>query len=51
MANRLIVDNTLMAEYNYAKNKEFDLNTLTLGLEKKIWWICKYGLYVECVLV
>lgn len=43
MANRLIDDNTLMAEYNYAKNKEFDLNTLTLGSEKKIWWICKYG--------
>ena len=43
MANRLIDDNTLMTEYNYAKNKEFDLNTLTLGSEKKIWWICKYG--------
>lgn len=43
MANRLIDDNTLMAEYNYAKNKKFDLNTLTLGSEKKIWWICKYG--------
>lgn len=43
MANKLIDDKTLMTEYNYAKNSKFDLNTLTLGSEKKIWWICKYG--------
>ena len=47
MANRLTDDNTLMVEYNYAKNKEFDLNTLTLGSEKKI----KYGGFVLSVVM
>ena len=29
-----------MNEYNYKKNIDIDLNTLVLGSNKKIWWIC-----------
>ena len=29
----------LMNEYNFKKNTEFNLDTLTLGSNKKIWWI------------
>ena len=33
----------LMNEYNFKKNTEFNLDTLTLGSNKKIWWICSNG--------
>ena len=32
-----------MKEYNYEKNKQFDLDTLKLGSDKKIWWKCEKG--------
>lgn len=32
-----------MKEYDYDKNTEFDLNTLTLGSDRKVWWICQKG--------
>ena len=37
----LLKDNDkLMSEYNYKKNKKHDLNVLTLGSDKKVWWKC-----------
>ena len=42
--SKYLKDNVkLMKEYNYEKNKDIDLNNLTLGLNKKIWWICPNG--------
>ena len=29
-----------MKEYNYEKNKDIDIDKLTLGSNKKIWWKC-----------
>ncbi len=44
MTNNLLKDNKeLMKEYNYVKNKNFDLDSITLGMDKKIWWICNKG--------
>ena len=40
---KYILDNVeLMAEWDWEKNNElkFDPNTLTLGSNKKVWWIC-----------
>ena len=40
---KYIIDNSeLMAEWDWEKNNElkFDPNTLTLGSNKKAWWIC-----------
>ena len=40
---KYIIDNVeLMAEWDWEKNNElkFDPNTLTLGSNKKVWWIC-----------
>lgn len=35
-------NNTLLSEWNWAKNRELGLNPdfLTLGSTKKVWWIC-----------
>ena len=33
----------LMKEYNYEKNTKLNLEDLTLGSGKKIWWKCKKG--------
>lgn len=33
----------LMAEYNYEKNKNLDINKITLGSNEKIWWRCFKG--------
>ena len=39
--SKLLKDNSkLMKEYNYEKNKNIDLNNLTLGSDAKVWWIC-----------
>lgn len=43
MSNRLIDDEILMKEFNFEKNVNIDLSSLTLGSEKKIWWKCKKG--------
>ena len=29
-----------MKEYDYEKNDKFDLDTLTLGSDRKVWWRC-----------
>ena len=43
LSNLLKDNKELMKEYNYIKNKEVDLNSITLGMDKKIWWICNKG--------
>lgn len=42
-SNYLKDNKELMKEYDYDKNIEFDLNTLTLGSDRKVWWICPKG--------
>lgn len=40
--NKLLKDNKeLMKEYNFEKNTDVDLNIITLGSNKKIWWKCQ----------
>lgn len=39
----LIDNNELMKEWNYEKNKEIDINSLTIGCGKKVWWKCSNG--------
>ena len=41
MSNLLKDNKELMKEYNYKKNTDVDLDSITLGSTKKIWWICK----------
>lgn len=31
----------IAAEWNYERNKDIDLSTITIGSHKKVWWICK----------
>ena len=41
---KYLIDNpTLMAEWNWEKNNELDLDikTLTCGSKKKAWWKCE----------
>lgn len=40
LSNLLKDNKELMEKYYYEKNKNVDLNTLTLGSNKKIWWKC-----------
>ena len=43
---KYVIDNAeLMAEWDWEKNNElgFDPKTLTLGSDKKVWWICNKG--------
>ena len=43
---RYVSDNAqLMAEWNWEKNNElnFQLETLTLGSNKRVWWMCSKG--------
>ena len=39
-SNYLKDNKELMKEYNYEKNKDIDIDKLTLGSSKKIWWKC-----------
>ncbi len=41
--NYLKNNKELMLQYNFAKNKDLQLNELTLGSDKKIWWKCSKG--------
>ena len=39
--SKLLKDNKeLMKKYNFKKNKDVNLDTLTLGSNKRIWWKC-----------
>ena len=43
---KYVIDNAeLMAEWNWEKNNKFgfDPKTLTLGSNKKVWWMCSNG--------
>lgn len=43
MSNYIKDNKKIMNEYDYEKNKGIDLDTLTTGSWKKIWWICDKG--------
>ena len=43
MSNLLKDNKELIKEYDYKKNSNVDLNVLTLGSGRKIWWICEQG--------
>lgn len=40
MGNLLKNNQNLMSEYNYKKNKSIDIEKLTNGSSKKVWWKC-----------
>ena len=40
MSNLLKENSELMKEYNYAKNSDINLDVITVGSHKKIWWKC-----------
>jgi hypothetical protein len=40
MKKLLLTDNELMKDYNYKKNKNIDINRITFGSNKKVWWKC-----------
>ena len=41
---KYVSDNAqLMAEWNWGRNTDFDPVQLTLGSNKKVWWICSQG--------
>ena len=41
MQNLLVNNKKLMREYNYEKNKDVNINTITLGTDRKLWWKCE----------
>ena len=43
MSNLLKDNKELMKEYDFEKNKNIELRSITLGSEKAIWWICNKG--------
>ena len=44
MSKKLLKNNKeLMSKYIYEKNKDYDLNKLTLGSSEKVWWKCIKG--------
>ena len=40
---KYLKDSYLMKEYDYEKNKNFELEKLTLGSDKQVWWKCSNG--------
>lgn len=32
-----------MKQYDYEKNNDIDLEKLTIGTHKKVWWVCSKG--------
>ena len=43
MSDLLINNLTLKEEWNYSKNQDIDINKITLGSNKKVWWRCERG--------
>lgn len=43
MLKKLIDNKKLISEWNYIKNNNIDLITLTVGSGKKVWWKCSKG--------
>ena len=50
MSNLLKDNKELMKEYNYEKNIYIDINTVTIGSNKKAWWKCSKGHEWEAVI-
>ena len=40
MPNFITDNKALVREWNYKKNKDIDINKITSGSHKKVWWIC-----------
>ena len=40
MPNYIVDNKALVREWNYKKNKDIDINKITSGSHKKVWWIC-----------
>ncbi len=43
MANLIIENKKLVTEWDYEKNRDFDINKITIGSHKKVWWKCEKG--------
>lgn len=43
MSNLLKDSKELMKYWDYEKNKDLDLDKLTLGSNKNVWWKCDKG--------
>lgn len=43
MADLLKNEKTLISEFDYSKNPDIDIDTITLGSNKKVWWTCPNG--------
>ena len=43
MSNLLKDNKKLLNEWCFEKNKDIDINKITLGSNKKVWWICSKG--------
>ncbi len=43
MSNLLKDNSRLISQWNYEKNKDIDVNNITLGSNKKAWWKCEKG--------
>lgn len=43
MSNLLITNSLLMSQWDFDKNEEIDVNKITLGSNKKVWWKCDNG--------
>ena len=39
MSNKIIDDEKLRKEWDYEKNKNIEIESLTVGSHKKVWWI------------
>ncbi len=49
MQNLLKENKELIKEWNYEKNTDFDIDNITSGSSKKVWWICSKGHEWEAV--
>ena len=39
-SNYLKDNKKIMKQYDYEKNNDIDLEKLTIGTNKKVWWVC-----------
>ena len=43
MSNLIIEDKKILNMWNYQKNNNINIETVTLGSNKKVWWKCDKG--------
>ena len=43
MSNFIADNKVLVKEWNHKRNKDIDINKITSGSHKKVWWICSNG--------